>query len=362
MPKHVVFTGGGTAGHVIPSIPVIERVLEDGLHVSYIGSKSGLEERLVQGLNIGYYGITTGKLRRYLSRDNVVDAFRVFIGIYQSFWLIRKLKPVVVFSKGGYVAFPVVFAAWLNRVPIVAHESDLTPGLANRLSMPFVETLCQTFADSNLKGKRILVTGTAVRPALRNGDAGRGRDWLNAPADARILVIVGGSLGAEAINAVVRQTLPELTADYFVVHVCGEGKVDDQLDRPNYQQYEYISESWGDVLACADLVISRSGANTLYELLALRKLNILIPLSARASRGDQIENAQWSERHGWSFVVPEEMLTRDSLIQALQFIERDREYWRNNLETFEVRDSVTLIYNELGRVSLRRLGSAESGA
>ena len=347
-------TGGGTAGHVIPSIAIIRRLQEDGLKISFIGSTSGLEERLVAHLGLDFYGITTGKLRRYFSVENLVDAFRVFIGIQQAFLLIRRIKPVVVFSKGGYVAFPVVFAAWLNRVPVVAHESDLTPGLANRMCLPFIKSICLNFRETAVRARNVLVTGTAVREDLLRGDAVRGRQWLGVPQDAsRVLVIVGGSLGATAINGVVREALARLCESYFVVHVCGAEQIDKSFDRPGYAQYEYISDGWGDVLAAADVVISRSGANALYELLALKKVNILIPLSRRVSRGDQIENASLAERRGWSFVIPEESLDSDSLIGALDFVERDRDYWISNLETFELKDSVSLIYEELARVARR---------
>ena len=348
-----MITGGGTAGHVIPSFPVIERLLADGLQVSFIGSTSGFEERLVEDLDVRFYGITTGKLRRYFSLENVLDVFRVFVGIQQAFALIRRLKPVVVFSKGGYVAFPVVVAAWMNRVPVVAHESDLTPGLANRLCLPFVKSLCLNFAETQVRARNVLVTGTAVRPDLLNGNAAHGRVWLGVTDGTRILVVVGGSLGAAAINSVVRESLGTLCEDFFVVHVCGVGQIDAQFDQANYRQFEYISKEWGDVLAAAALVITRSGANALYELLVLRKVNILIPLTRRASRGDQIENAEMAERAGWSFVLPEEILDRDSLVNAVAFIERDRDPWQNNLRTFKARDSVTLIYNELARVARR---------
>ncbi len=346
-------TGGGTAGHVIPAIPIIERLLEDGLRVTFIGSSSGLEERLVEGLDVTFHAITTGKLRRYFSLENLVDVFRVFVGIWQAFWLLWRIKPMVVFSKGGYVAFPVVFAAWLNRVPIVAHESDLTPGLANRLCLPFLKSLCLNFPETKTRARRVLVTGTAVRPELLAGNAKRGRDWLGVPEGRRVLVVVGGSLGAVAINAVVRDALDQLCATHFIVHVCGAGQVDLSYERSNYVQHEYITHKWGDVLAAADLVLSRSGANALYELLALRKVNILTPLTRRASRGDQIENAAMAERHGWSFVLPEETLDRQSLLDAVSFVERDLDYWRDKLRTFKLRDSVTLIYEELARVARR---------
>lgn len=350
----MVVTGGGTAGHVIPAFPVIDRLLENDIQVSFIGSTSGFEEQLLRGYTVDFHGIKTGKLRRYLSLENLTDAFRVLLGIWQAFRILRRLKPAVVFSKGGYVAFPVVFAAWLNRIPVVAHESDLTPGLANRLSMPFVKSLCLTFSDSQVKGRRILVTGTAVRPALLRGDEKKGREWLGVLSNDPILVVVGGSLGAARINAVIRQALPELLDRYFIVHVVGDGNIDGNLENPNYRQFEFVSDQWGDVLAAASMVISRAGANALYELLALRKLNILIPLSMKSSRGDQIENAQMAERRGWSFVLPEENLSKEALVQSVDFVQRDTDYWHDNLSTFEVRDSTTLITDELMRAGRRK--------
>ena len=352
--KCVVVTGGGTAGHVVPSLPVIERLLEDDIHVCYVGSKSGLEQQLVNDLDVDFYSITTGKLRRYFSAENVLDAFRVFAGIWQAFKLVRRLRPVVVFSKGGYVAFPVVVGSWLNRVPVVVHESDVSPGLANRLSLPFLKTLCVNFPSVSIRAKRTLITGTPVRPALMNGNSELGRDQLGVETGAKILLIVGGSLGAVAINEVVRESLTELCDEFFVVHICGAGNVDHSFDSVRYRQFEFITEGWGDVLAAADLVISRAGANTLYELLALRKRNILIPLSRKASRGDQVENAAMSEAKGWSFTLQEETLTKETLLRAIGFVQRDTEYWQRNLESFEIRDSVSLIYEELARVARRQ--------
>lgn len=354
-PKKVVVTGGGTAGHVIPAIPVIQRLLEDGLKVSFIGSDSGLEERLLSEVEVEYFQITTGKLRRYFSVENLKDVLRVFKGIAQAFLLIRYIKPVVVFSKGGYVAFPVVVGAWLNRVPVVAHESDVTPGLANRLSLPFIKSLCLNFASTQIRGaKRVLITGTPMRSHLLEGDAIQGREFLKAPLDTRILLVVGGSLGAAAINDTIKDSLTELCDRYFVVHVCGPGHVQDELNRTNYRQFEFLTEEWGHVLAAADVVISRAGANTVYELLALRKVNILIPLTRKASRGDQIENAVMSEHHGWSLVLWEENLNKDSLLGALEFLDRDLDYWNKSLREFKVPDSVSLIYDELAFQAKRK--------
>ena len=344
----MLFTGGGTAGHVVPTLPIIQAFAARGWQVSFVGSTSGLEARLLQHVPIAYFGIASGKLRRYLSVDNLKDVFRVLRGIWQAFWLLGRLRPDVVFSKGGFVSFPVVFAAWARRIPVVAHESDLTPGLANRLAMPFVRTLCVSFAATptgRLTGK-VVHTGTPIRPALLAGSAHRGREFLEAPDGLPIVLVTGGSLGADTLNAAVREALPSLVEQFLVVHVCGPGKLI-PADEPRYRQLEYVDEPWGDVLAAADLVVSRAGANTLFELLALRKPNLLVPLSLRASRGDQIENATFAAGLGYSQVLDEEDLTAASLTAAVQALAAQLPQARQRLEQFVVPDAVALICEEL---------------
>ena len=347
--SHVLFTGGGTAGHVVPVFPLLARLAERGVRLSFVGSNSGLEADLLADQPVTYYGIAAGKLRRYLSFENLLDAFRVVGGIYQAYRLLGRIKPQVVFSKGGFVSFPVVLAAWLRRIPVVAHESDLTPGLANRLAMPFVATLCLNFSvtpTGKFRGK-VLHTGTPIRPALLHGDPRRGREFLGA-GDERILLVTGGSLGADALNRTVRAALAELTQEFLVVHVCGPGK-SVSVDNPRYLQYEYLTGPWGDVLAAADLVVSRAGANTLFELLALAKPNLLVPLSLRASRGDQLENATYAAGLGYSHVLDEDALTLQSLIAAIAALDADLPQMAERLAGFVVPDSVGLISTELDR-------------
>jgi UDP-N-acetylglucosamine--N-acetylmuramyl-(pentapeptide) pyrophosphoryl-undecaprenol N-acetylglucosamine transferase len=350
--KHLLCTGGGTAGHVIPAIPVMQRALERGIRVSFVGSRSGLEEALLADLPVDYHGIASGKLRRYLSLENLVDVFRVLAGIWQAFWLVRRLRPDVVFSKGGFVSFPVVFAAWLWRIPVVAHESDLTPGLANRLSLPFVRTLAVTFpvtAARNFRGRTVLA-GTPLRPALLQGDAARGRALLDAPPGRPILLVTGGSLGAEVLNRAVVEALPQLLEEFVVVHVCGPGKLP-EVRHAGYHAYEYVRDEWGDLLAAADLVVSRAGANTLFELLALGKPNLLVPLSRRASRGDQIENAAWAKAEGYSGVLDEAALSAASLVAAVRDTRAAQAAMRAALAGFSAPDAVEVIFGELQRAS-----------
>ena len=349
--RHVAFTGGGTAGHVVPALPVIDALLADGVEVSYIGSRSGLEEQLLGTRRVTYHGIATGKLRRYLSLENLKDVGRVLAGIVQAFRALEH-RPDLVFSKGGYVSFPVVFAAWLRRIPVVAHESDQTPGLANRLAFPFVRTLCTNFPEARVAGYKgpIEATGTPIRAALLQGDADRGRAFLGVDASRPILLVTGGSLGAAGLNDRVREALPLLLPRFEVVHLCGAGKTDPDAQQPGYQQYEFLDEPWGDVLAAADVVVSRAGANTLYELIALGKRNLLVPLPAAASRGDQVQNAAYAQRQGYSLVIDESELTPQRLLAALDDLTDNAAAWQERLRGFETLDAVTRILRVFERL------------
>jgi UDP-N-acetylglucosamine--N-acetylmuramyl-(pentapeptide) pyrophosphoryl-undecaprenol N-acetylglucosamine transferase len=346
--SRVLFTGGGTAGHVIPAIPVMRELAQAGVEIGFVGSRSGLEEDLLRDEKLHYFAISSGKLRRYFSLENVLDAFRVLLGVVNAWTVIARFRPDVVFSKGGFVSFPVVFAAWLWRIPVVAHESDLTPGLANRLALPFVRTLCVNFPTTHptrFTGK-VLYTGTPVRPALIAGDAPAGRRLLGIESEKPLLLVTGGSLGADVINAVVRSALPELTPHWHIAHVCGSGK---RLEIPNadYSQFEYVRDDWGDLLAAADLVVSRAGANTLYELLLLGKANLLVPLSKQASRGDQIENAEYARALGYSRIIPEQDLTTTTLVSAVTEMSTQLDAFRTAVAAFQAPDSVALISAEI---------------
>jgi UDP-N-acetylglucosamine--N-acetylmuramyl-(pentapeptide) pyrophosphoryl-undecaprenol N-acetylglucosamine transferase len=319
-----------------------------GDEVAFVGSRSGLEEGLLKDEVVAYYGIASGKLRRYFSLENLWDAFRVLRGVVDALAVIRRFRPDVVFSKGGFVSFPVVLAAWLNRIPVVAHESDLSPGLANRMALPFLSTLCVNFPETRPPGfrGRVVHTGTPVRQSLVEGDRAKGRATLGVPDGRPVLLVTGGSLGADVLNRVVREALPDLTGLAHVVHVCGPGK---RLadDRPGYVQFEYVRDEWGDLLAAADVVVSRAGANTLFELLLLRKPCLLVPLSRRASRGDQIENAAYAKERGFCLVVDEEALDTPTLVAGVRQLLTERDQWRQRLAAFSAPDSVALLVTEI---------------
>lgn len=316
----IIFTGGGTAGHVTPNIALIEQLRHDW-RIYYIGSKKSIEQDMMASLEIPFFTIKTGKLRRYFSWKNVIAPFNILLGVIQAYWLIRKFNPHVIFSKGGFVAFPVVIGGWLNRIPIVAHESDMTPGLANRMSFPFVSKICVAFAPtkSHFKNQdKVFVTGTPIRQSLLRGDKQKALRLCNFDDSLPCLLVIGGSQGSNAINQCIRTSLNELLAHYQVIHLCGKGKIDTSLmDKKGYCQFEYANQELADLFAASSLVVSRAGANALCELLVLVKPHILIPLPKRASRGDQIENARYFSQEGISVVIHEETLNQHSLMAAI---------------------------------------------
>lgn len=328
--KTIVFTGGGSAGHVTPNIALIMRLRAEGWKVHYIGSNEGIERQIIGELNIPYYAISSGKLRRYFDLKNFKDPFKVLKGFVQARSIIRKLDPDVVFSKGGFVAVPVVAASKLNKVPTIIHESDLTPGLANKLSIPFASVICVTFPETlrGLPANKAVHTGLPIREQLFTGNAERGFRTYPFVRSKPVLLIMGGSLGSKVINETVREHLEQLTEKFQIFHICGKGNVDDQFrKRSNYIQFEYIQDELPDLLAMSDLVVSRAGATALNEFLALKKPMLLIPLTLKASRGDQLLNAQSFKLSGYAEVLQEEHLTGESLLEAAsQVYEEKHEY------------------------------------
>ena len=343
--RTVVFTGGGTAGHVLPAVPVMRALRQRGFEVVFIGSAGGLEKQYLESLqDIRFYGIASGKLRRYWSWRNLTDAFGVLRGTWQSLRLLGRIRPGLIFSKGGHLSFPVVLAGWMRRIPIVAHESDFTPGLANRLAMPFLDVLCTSFPmprPGSLRGE-LVHTGSPLRPELLSGSADRGRALLEAPAGRPVVLVTGGSLGADALNAVVVEAAPELVRHCCLAHVCGPGK-GAGLALPGYRYYDFVGADWGDLLAAADLVVSRAGSNTLFELLTLGKPNLLIPLPARASRGDQIQNADYAAGAGYSRVIQQDELDAPALVNAVLGMLAEKDAWAARLARFEALPAVDLL-------------------
>ena len=344
--KRIILTGGGTAGHVTPNIALIPKLKELGYDIQYIGSYNGIEKELIEPFGIPYHGISSGKLRRYFSLQNFTDPFRVIKGFGEARKLIKGLKPDVIFSKGGFVSVPVVLAGKRCKVPVIIHESDMTPGLANKLAIPSAVKVCCNFPetlDALPEGKAVL-TGSPIRQELLTGDKDAARKMCGFTDEKPVILVIGGSLGAVAVNEAVRAALPELLKQFQIIHLCGKGKVDHSLKEiKGYCQFEYIKNELRDLFALADVVISRAGANAICELLALRKPNLLIPLSAKASRGDQILNARSFERQGFSKVLEEEEITEEKLLETIRQLYTDRQKYTDAMAGNGQVDSISKI-------------------
>lgn len=346
--KHIVLTGGGTAGHVTPNIALVPALREAGYEISYIGSYDGIERKLIEELNIPYYGISSGKLRRYFDLKNFTDPFRVLKGFREARKLLKQLKPDVVFSKGGFVTVPVVIAAKRCKIPAVIHESDMTPGLANKLCIPSAVKVCCNFPETvkSLPEDKAVLTGTPIRQELLNGDAEAGRRFCGFTSEKPVLMVIGGSLGAASVNSHIRSILPELLKEFQVIHLCGKGKTDESLTGTDgYVQFEYIKKELADLFALSDIVISRAGANAICEISALKKPNLLIPLSANASRGDQILNARSFEKLGYSKVMEEEEITPEALLAAIRDLYQNREQYIQAMNQSRQMDAISHIVN-----------------
>ncbi len=328
MAKKIVLTGGGTLGHVTPHLALIPHLRKAGYDIHYIGTEKGMEaEKMASVPGVTYHAVKSGKLRRYFSWQNFTDPFRVIAGAFQSAHIIGRLKPDVVFSKGGFVAVPVVFGAWVHHVPVVCHESDLTPGLANKLCKPFAKRIATTFPEcAKALGSKAEMTGTPLRPELFSGSRAKGLSLLHFDGAKPVLLMMGGSSGAQTVNKALRGALPRLTKTFDVAHICGRGNLDESLcGVPGYTQVEFLDKDLPDVLAATDLVLSRAGSNALCEFQALDKPMLLVPYPKGASRGDQILNAQSYEKRGLCRVLLQENMTPDTLAQALEDTWRDRE-------------------------------------
>lgn len=344
--KRIVLTGGGTAGHVTPNIALLPKLKELNFDVHYIGSYDGIEKKLIEDFKVPYYGISTGKLRRYFDVKNFSDPFRVIKGFAEAKKILKTLKPDVVFSKGGFVSVPVVRAAASLNIPCIIHESDMTPGLANKLCIPVASKVCCNFPETlqGLPTDKAVLTGSPIREELTKGNKFRAMEMCHFSSGKPIVLVIGGSLGAAGVNKLVRDSLPHLLEDFQVVHICGKEKIDNLLlNQPGYKQFEYVKEDLKDLFAMADVVISRAGANAICELLALRKPALLIPLPARSSRGDQILNAQSFASQGFAMIADEDDLTPFSLVEKVHELYFTRQSYIESMQNSGQRNSIQTI-------------------
>ena len=355
--KKIVLTGGGTAGHVTPNIALIPRLKELGYEIHYIGSYDGIEKKLIEEMGIPYYGISSGKLRRYFDWKNFTDPFRVLKGFGEAKKLLKQINPDVVFSKGGFVTVPVVQAAKKCHIPTIIHESDMTPGLANKLAIPAATKVCCNFPETVKylpEGKAVL-TGSPIRQELLKGNRLSALNFCGFTAGKPVLMIIGGSQGSVAVNTAIRKILPELLKTFQIIHLCGKGNLDESLNNTAGDvQYEYIKQELADLFALADVVVSRAGANAICELLALRKPNLLIPLSAAASRGDQILNAESFKQQGFSLVLQEEEITSQLLLSTIQDLYANRQSYAEAMEKSGQSDAIAVITDLIEAASKTR--------
>jgi UDP-N-acetylglucosamine--N-acetylmuramyl-(pentapeptide) pyrophosphoryl-undecaprenol N-acetylglucosamine transferase len=355
--KRIVLTGGGTAGHVTPHMSLIPRLMAAGYDIHYIGTEKGIEHTLIAAIpGITYHVVKSGKLRRYFSVQNFTDPFRVIHGAFTAVSLMRKLKPDVCFSKGGFVSVPVVVGAWLMRVPTVCHESDITPGLANRISSVFVDRVATTFAEcAAALGKKATMTGTPLRPQLFAGSRERGLALAGFTGQKPVLLMTGGSLGAQSVNACLRACLPQVLPHMDVLHLCGRGNTDETLrGLSGYAQFEFLTDEMADALAAADIVLARAGSNTLSELLALNKPMLLVPYPLEASRGDQIKNAESYARRGLAHVLPQETMTPETMTAALVRLLADKDTLKAAVEAWPVKDGTEAVLAMIEAVQAKR--------
>lgn len=344
--KRIILTGGGTAGHVTPNIALMPTLEKKGFDIRYIGSKNGMEREMIRAVHVPYYGISSGKLRRYFDVKNFTDPFRVLKGYLEARSIMKKLKPDIVFSKGGFVTVPVVMAAKHCGIPVIIHESDMTPGLANKLALPSASKVCCNFPETlnHLPEEKAVLTGSPIRKELFEGNREKGLRFCGFTSDKPVLLIMGGSLGSVAINTAVRKELDVLLETFQIAHLCGKGNLDPSLDnKKGYAQFEFVSDELNDIFACTDLMVSRAGANAICEILALRKPNVLIPLSAKASRGDQILNAASFEKQGYSYVLQEEDVTNETLLKAIRTVYEQKDTYINSMEKSKLSDPIAAI-------------------
>lgn len=329
---HIVLTGGGSAGHVIPHLALLPFYRQKNWQVSYIGT-NGIEKKIIEGQGkngdqkIPFLEIKAGKLRRYFSVKNFTDIFNLAFGFLQSLYYLKKIRADVVFSKGGFVSVPVAMAARIWNIPVITHESDLTPGLANRIIARFASKILYSFPESGryMPKDRSLWVGSPLRQELAQGNKEQGLQFCGFELEDHrpIILVMGGSLGAQRLNDVLEKSLDVLLKQFRVIHITGEGK-GHPIDKKGYQSFEFVGEELKDIFAVTDLVVSRSGSNAIFEFLNLKKPMLLIPL-VKGSRGDQVKNAETFKARGWAEILPEDKLSAESLVAAVEQLWEQRE-------------------------------------
>lgn len=339
--KKIMFTGGGSGGHVTLNLNLIPLFQKNGWQIVYVGSETGIEKELIAKIEgVKYYAIKTGKLRRYFSWQNLKDMFKIPVGVCQAAAIIHKEKPDIIFSKGGFVSFPVVVGGFLNHRKIFMHESDLTPGLANKMSLPFVSKFFTTFIDTVKyvrTPQKVCYIGPVLSDRLKNGDKNKALQMCNFNSEKPIVMFVGGSLGAQSLNKAVLQNIDALLQKFQIIHICGKGQKTD-LERQGYAQFEFVDKEFKDLLAATDIVVTRSGSNAIFEFWSLNIPMLLVPLPSNASRGEQTSNAQNFQSKGFAEILLDKNLTQDGLLIAqIDKMYQNLDTYRNNIKNSDLK-------------------------
>ena len=360
--KKIILTGGGTAGHVTPNLALVPALREAGYEIEYIGGKAGIEKELAEREGLPYHAVSSGKLRRYPSLKNAADALRVIKGVGGALRALGKTKPDVIFSKGGFVTVPVAIAGYLRKIPVVIHESDLTPGLANKIALRFAAVVCVSFPETlnHVNKNKAALTGPPIRRGLTAGDRQKGLKLCGFSGKKPVLLVMGGSLGSVRLNEALRSALPRILPDFDAAHVCGKNNRSASAETPGYAQFEYLQQELFDLMAACDVVVSRAGANAVFEFLTLKKPALLIPLSKNASRGDQIQNAESFRNQGFAEVLQEEDLCAESLSTAISGLYANREKYIEAMSKSPAKNGVDEIVGIIEKVVTSRQKAAPS--
>ena len=348
--KSIVLTGGGTAGHVMPNIALIPKLQEKGFQIHYMGTPDGMERALIEPLEgVTYHPVRSGKLRRYFSLQNFVDPFKIVAGFFDAKKALKSINPSVVFSKGGFATVPVIMAAKSNKIPTVLHESDYTPGLANKLSIKYSDKILVTFEDTleHLPSKSIFA-GTPIRQEIYEGNRKKACELCGFSGNKPILLCTGGSQGAQAINKFLRDNIDRLTQTFDIIHLCGKNNLDPAFEKTaGYRQFEFAQSEMRDFLVAADVIVSRAGANSIFEFLALNKPSLLIPLPSAASRGDQILNSEYFEKKGYSLVLAQEQITDELFVSSINELYNNRQKYIDNMSSDKQCDGTESVLTEI---------------
>ena len=337
----IVLTGGGTAGHVTPHLALLPYLKKDFDKIFYIGSKNGMEKNIIAKTGIKYYSVPCAKLVRKLTVKNLAIPFTLLKGIKKAGKILDELKPDVVFSKGGYVALPVVFAAHKRRIPVICHESDYTVGLANKISAKYCQKVLTSFPSAAKTLKNGVCVGSPLKSSLFNAEKTESLKFFGLSGRKPVILVTGGSLGATAINSALRGALDRILPKYDVLHVCGKGNLCDII-RQGYVQIEF-TDKMENAFACADICVSRAGANTLFEMAGLKKPMLLIPLPKGVSRGDQVLNAEYFLKLGYARVLYQENLTPTTLSAAVDRLYADRSTFLKSFKAHPVKNAAAEI-------------------